>query len=301
MDSEKKKGSGEDPGGARFGNFINYYQFNPAEERISHLPEDLIRKLLPEDGRRILGLDVGCNAGNLTLALHRRYSTDNLKFNILGVDIDPILIQRATQAAANHFQTKNVISEKIKETEVETSDDTEDKSKNDHPEDSEIEEGNKISENQTNVNEEKLVDDEVKFCVVDIMSEDGLKCIKSHLTTLNTHKFDIIFLFSVSMWIHLHHGDSGLDKLLEICSGLSRYTLLEPQPWKCYQTAIRRMRKLGLPDFPKFMELKLRSDKLEPGILEIARKYGMEVVDNFGQTKWNRKLLLLKSDSHQLT
>jgi hypothetical protein len=31
----------KDPGAARFGNFINYYQFNPPENRLKFLPANL--------------------------------------------------------------------------------------------------------------------------------------------------------------------------------------------------------------------------------------------------------------------
>ena len=49
----------------------------------------------------------------------------------------------------------------------------------------------------------------------------------------------IIIIFSVTMWIHLHHGDVGLGRFLQLISGFGDYILLEPQPWKCYQTAAR--------------------------------------------------------------
>ena len=53
-----------DPGAARLGNFINYYQFNPAENRIAHLPTDLLRQHLKLDiDRRPVCLDIGCNSG----------------------------------------------------------------------------------------------------------------------------------------------------------------------------------------------------------------------------------------------
>lgn len=56
--------SGSDPGGARLGNFINYYQFNPAQNRIVHIPKDLLKKHLPHfNSKPILGLDIGCNSG----------------------------------------------------------------------------------------------------------------------------------------------------------------------------------------------------------------------------------------------
>ena len=52
---------GEDPGAARQGNFINYYQFNPPENRLKHLPKDLLSKHC--GGKDLLALDVGCNTG----------------------------------------------------------------------------------------------------------------------------------------------------------------------------------------------------------------------------------------------
>lgn len=54
-----------DPGAARQGNFINYYQFNPPSERLSLLfPEKLLNKLeVFNDDYSLLCLDVGCNSG----------------------------------------------------------------------------------------------------------------------------------------------------------------------------------------------------------------------------------------------
>ena len=48
------------PGAARNGNFINYYQFNPAEERVKLVPRDILL-----DGKEValVCLDVGCNSG----------------------------------------------------------------------------------------------------------------------------------------------------------------------------------------------------------------------------------------------
>ncbi len=60
-----------EPGAARFGNFINYYQFNPTEKRLCHLPKDLLQKIVPKiDDQNysvskppIVCLDIGCNSG----------------------------------------------------------------------------------------------------------------------------------------------------------------------------------------------------------------------------------------------
>lgn len=50
-----------DPGASKHGNFMNYYQFHPAEERVRQLPHGVWRVAHP--ARKYAGLDVGCNAG----------------------------------------------------------------------------------------------------------------------------------------------------------------------------------------------------------------------------------------------
>ena len=51
-----------EPGAARHGNFINYYEFHPPEERLKLLPKDFGSRVAPEEGAALV-LDVGCNAG----------------------------------------------------------------------------------------------------------------------------------------------------------------------------------------------------------------------------------------------
>merc|ERR550519_279359 len=109
----------------------------------------------------------------------------------------------------------------------------------------------------------------------------------------NKTKFDLVVLFSVTMWIHLNHGDKGLEQFLVIVSRLGQHVLMEPQPWKCYQTAARRMRKLGQPEFEKMKTLAMRGDGVEKGIMKACQREGLHLVREFGQTKWDRKLLLL--------
>lgn len=53
-----------DPGAAPFGNFINYYTFNPPENRLSLIPASLLQDLgFSRDQQSTLILDVGCNSG----------------------------------------------------------------------------------------------------------------------------------------------------------------------------------------------------------------------------------------------
>lgn len=56
----------------------------------------------------------------------------------------------------------------------------------------------------------------------------------------------LMSLFSMTMWMHLHHGDEGLGTFLTRCCARTRCLLVEPQPWKCYKSAKRRLKSLGL-------------------------------------------------------
>lgn len=60
-----------DPGAAPYGNFINYYTFNPPENRLSLIPATLLQDLGFSDGRQTtLILDVGCNSGVCGAHIH---------------------------------------------------------------------------------------------------------------------------------------------------------------------------------------------------------------------------------------
>lgn len=60
MDSNSNLSNRNDPGAVTLGNFINYYQFHPPEERLKFLPDHL---LLPKIGENYVCLDIGCNTG----------------------------------------------------------------------------------------------------------------------------------------------------------------------------------------------------------------------------------------------
>ena len=54
----------KEPGSARFGNFINYYSFNPPERRMKLIPKSLLADAgLTDRKKKIFILDIGCNAG----------------------------------------------------------------------------------------------------------------------------------------------------------------------------------------------------------------------------------------------
>ena len=144
--------------------------------------------------------------------------------------------------------------------------------------------------------ENNTVKDNISFLALDLMSdsEEVMDSLGTFLDGLNKTRFDLICVFSVTMWIHLNHGDKGLRTFINLLCSQTRFLLLEPQPWKCYQTAARRMRKLGKPEFEKMKDLEIRGPGVEQGIIEMCKEEGMVVEVEFGETRWNRKLLLLK-------
>lgn len=56
------------------GNFHTYYKFNPTEERMQYLPENLASQIIQSGSSDFSLLDIGCNEGDLTIALLDRFS-----------------------------------------------------------------------------------------------------------------------------------------------------------------------------------------------------------------------------------
>ncbi|CAI9613139.1 unnamed protein product [Staurois parvus] len=133
------------------------------------------------------------------------------------------------------------------------------------------------------------------FSSLDIMDPSSLDILQNFLDKFGQSKFDIGFCMSITMWIHLNHGDSGLVEFLKKLTTLCDFLLVEPQPWKCYRSAARRLRKLGRQDFDHFHNLAVRGDMTEQIIDILARHCNSELVHSFGNTSWERSLLLFKN------
>ncbi|KAG9491800.1 hypothetical protein GDO78_000351 [Eleutherodactylus coqui] len=244
MDGSEQR---EDPGAAQYGNFPNYYSFHPPGTRISLLPPGLLLELLRGPGGEsepLLALDVGCNTGELSVALYnhltqpegRSETLENTHF--LCCDIDPDLIARAQTA-------------------------------NPYP-------------------------NAITFSTLDITDSSSLDTLHRFLARFGQSSFHIGFCMSITMWIHLNYGDNGLVEFLNRLKTLCDYVLIEPQPWKCYRSAARRLRKLGRQDFDHFHTLAIRGD-IAKEITEIMTKDGRsELLHRFGKTSWDRSLLLFK-------
>lgn len=223
------------PGAVRFGNFINYYKFHPPENRIGLLPTNIWSTILNENRNNYI-LDIGCNAGDLTIAIYNflKNTSTSIEFRMLGIDIDPILIERALEQNTS----KNIT-----------------------------------------------------FECSDIMSDSDFT--QEYLALKNRNRFDIAFCFSITMWIHLNHGDDGLKLFLKKMAELCNFLVIEPQPWKCYKTAVRRFH-LGKSEFPKFKELKIRQNVEEEIERYLVQECDLEKMMETERTEWGRKLLFFK-------
>lgn len=132
----------------------------------------------------------------------------------------------------------------------------------------------------------------ISFIPLDVIKDT--EQLKTYLIQHGCPRFHLCLCLAVTMWVHLNHGDSGLLRLLSSLADISQHLLLEAQPWKCYRSAARRLRKLGRSDFDHFKDLKIRGDMAEHAREHLERNCGMELVQSFGSTAWDRKLLLFK-------
>ncbi|XP_018602446.1 pre-miRNA 5'-monophosphate methyltransferase [Scleropages formosus] len=243
-----------EPGAARHGNFINYYTFNPPENRLRLIPRTLLQDVAPphggehDDGEVVLVLDVGCNSGDLTVALYKHLQVDRSsgsethgRLHLLGCDLDEDLILRAVRS-------------------------------NPFPE-------------------------TISFIPLDITQDSTFRTqLEGYLGSFGRSTFDLCVCLAVTMWVHLNHGDAALLELLSRLASLCHRLLLEVQPWKCYRSAARRMRKLGRQDFEHFRELKIQGDMAKHATQYLEKQCGMKLVCCFGSTTWDRTLLLFSRD-----
>ncbi|XP_045766803.1 probable RNA methyltransferase CG11342 [Maniola jurtina] len=130
---------------------------------------------------------------------------------------------------------------------------------------------------------------DITFITCDIVSDAGRKLVQDYKETQKKQMFDVIFCFSITMWIHINNGDEKLIELLNFLKGNTRSLIIEPQPWKCYKNAQRRMKRSG-KDFELFESLKIR-DNVDKKIEEILNKNNHTKVYESPLSSWNRKIL----------
>lgn len=144
-------------------------------------------------------------------------------------------------------------------------------------------------------NEGNLFPEFIQYICLDITDDNGVRSLSKYLMDSGRKAFDITFCFSVTMWIHLNHGDSGLKQFLETVSGITNYLFLEAQPWKCYRNASRRMRRMNLDKFQDLHTLSMNANVVQNIDCVLQGKCGMHLIECFGQTHWQRKVTLYKN------
>lgn len=126
---------------------------------------------------------------------------------------------------------------------------------------------------------------------LDFMVDDKSEVFKSHLGS--DGNFDVVFCFSVTMWIHLNHGDDGLHRFLKEISDMSKMLVIEPQPWKCYKSAVKRLKRCN-KSFPYFQKLTVR-ENIEEHIQQfLVGSCNLQKVYESPDSKWGRKLMFFK-------
>ncbi|KAI0984022.1 hypothetical protein GJ496_003846 [Pomphorhynchus laevis] len=114
--------------------------------------------------------------------------------------------------------------------------------------------------------------------------------------TANTKTFDLICLFSVSMWLHIHNGTAGFARILANLCTIGNHFIIEPQSWSSYTKARRRLRKCAADlEFPYDDEVCSRNSQhssTKELIIHIMRKNGAVLLDQFKFTNWKREILL---------
>lgn len=179
---------------------------------------------------------------DLTINVHQflKNNLSNTDIDILGIDLDPILIERA---------------------------------------------------NEKNLNEC------IRFECLDFVSKERRDVVlKNYLKNYKSLRFDVIFCFSITMWIHLNHGDEGLERFLQDVCSYTDMLVIEPQLWKCYRNASRRLRRNGDEDFPLINTLKLTGD-MEGHIEKIIcseKCGGFKRVITTKDNNWGRKILIFR-------
>lgn len=136
------------------------------------------------------------------------------------------------------------------------------------------------------------------FGTVNVMELGSLlKFMKTH----HIQSFALVSCFSITMWIHMNHGDQGLLQFLHLVGEVSSCSvLLEPQLWKSYRKANERCRRRGIAELPHFQLLKIKDVK-KTCVDVFTESFGMQLQQNNETPGWNRPLILLSFKALEIT
>ncbi|KAG9189453.1 7SK snRNA methylphosphate capping enzyme [Alternaria panax] len=226
----------------QFGNYMDYSGVSRLPASATHLLDprlDILATLIPGIFAAKHCLDVGCNAGSVSIQL----SFDFHAASVTGVDIDPKLIAQAEKLLAlrasrasppttgsapvvDYFPISAVLTHGYR-----------------------IEPQNKAARTPSTAS--------AAWSHVTFFSADWAVPSSQDMEP----SYDVILALSVIKWIHLEHRDTGLVAFFGKCSSSLRtggYLVIELQAWDSYQKAVRPNHS---PHFHETLkELELRPD-----------------------------------------
>lgn len=140
---------------------------------------------------------------------------------------------------------------------------------------------------------EKNTHEKITYHCIDFMNtEERYAVINSYLSSISVPTFNTTFCFSITMWIHLNNGDEGFKQFLYEISLLSDTVVLEPQSWKSYRAAVKRLKSTN-EVFPLYESLKIRSN-IEGVTEHLMCEYGGSIITRSEMTTWKRRILFFK-------
>ncbi|ETV94875.1 hypothetical protein, variant [Aphanomyces invadans] len=230
---KSKKGSGGDEQ-LRVGNFKKYYAFRLGGAIEGKLEEDSRLTAFKKEwfeGKK--ALDIGCNSGDMTLEIARRFSPAF----IMGIDADPDLITQA-RASLKEYISKLTVAEAFREVTREDPSSNTVASKDIDADDDDLPLSFRLWKPPTHHASHDPLPNIGSFA-------SGVRfpynvVFKRENIVLDRHSgkdYDVITCLSVTKWVHLFHGDDGLKQLFHLVYALlmpgGRF-ILEPQKWKSY-------------------------------------------------------------------
>jgi SAM-dependent methyltransferase len=272
-------------GSAVYGNFHNYYNFNPAEERLQFLPKHFLQTIIHNQIKHKV-------SNNCSLSHEANQPLIPAVFSCLSEELSELVLKGPL---LNNSDCSGISVSTL---------------------DIGCNEGDitfnllkKFQSEEKEINYYAVGVDIDPILIKRAREKDAacgninIQFFASDLTDLPTvdylanypHNgvYDVVLALSVTMWIHLHHGDEGLKQFLRSLAKLSNNLLIEPQPFHCYKSCVARWRAAKLPsDPPHYKSITWRRNVSDEIInfLENDSECSLSLVSVLGDTKWKRRV-----------
>lgn len=228
-----------------YGNYPRYYGYRNQTGEDSRL---LYMKR--EWFERKVVLDIGCNAGHLTLRLAKEYSPDIM----IGADIDPSLVYAASHNVRNYLNFDDICDDSFPVCFV-------------------IKHGpfalNAIPSKR---------DDVAKFPCNVAFVQANYVLESDDLLKFEQPYFDTVLCLSLTKWIHLNWGDEGLKRLFRRMHANLKpggIMILEAQPWSSYS----RKKKMNENFSKNYNSIKLLPEQFNKYLLQEVGFSSCELID----------------------